>query len=45
MVRHMLAGGALMLGTLAACSPGEGATARAQAPTAAATKADRKSVV
>lgn len=44
MVRHMLAGAALMLGTLAACSPGEGATARAQAPTAAATKAARHPV-
>lgn len=32
MVRQMLAGAALMLGALAACSPGEGATARAQVP-------------
>ncbi len=44
MVRHMVAGAALMLGTLAACSPGEGATARAQAPTEAATQAARHPV-
>lgn len=32
MVRHIAAGAALMLGLLAACSPGGGATARTQAP-------------
>lgn len=34
MVRQMLVAGALALGVLAACSPGEGATALAQAPAA-----------
>ena len=32
MVRHMLAGAALILGTLAACSPGGSAAASAQTP-------------
>lgn len=36
MVRRMLAAGVMVLGALAACSPGESATARAQAPAAAA---------
>jgi uncharacterized protein len=36
MVRRMLAAGVMVLGMLAACSPGESATARAQAPAAAA---------
>lgn len=35
MVRQMLVAGALALGMLAACSPGESATARTQAPAAA----------
>ncbi len=34
MVRRMLAAGVMVLGALAACSPGESATARAQAPAA-----------
>jgi uncharacterized membrane protein (UPF0127 family) len=32
MVKHMLIAATLLAGALAACSPGEGATARAQAP-------------
>ncbi|MCZ8370856.1 MAG: DUF192 domain-containing protein [Porphyrobacter sp.] len=36
MVRQRLASAGLVLGLLAACSPGEGATASAQAPAAAA---------
>ncbi len=35
MVKQWLAAGALAVATLAACSPGEGATARAQTPVAA----------
>ena len=45
MVRHILAAAGLMLGTLAACSPGEGATASAQSPAPpAATAAARHPV-
>lgn len=41
MVRRMLAVGVMVLGALAACSPGESATARAQAPAAATAQAAR----
>lgn len=45
MVRHILAAAGLMLGTLAACSPGGGATATAQSPAPpAATAAARHPV-
>lgn len=44
MVRRMLAAGVMVLGALAACSPGETATARAQAPAAAATQTARHPV-
>ncbi|WP_172438986.1 DUF192 domain-containing protein [Porphyrobacter sp. TH134] len=44
MVRQMLAGAALMLGALAACSPGTSATASAQSPAPAAEPAARHPV-
>lgn len=44
MVRHMLAGAALILGTLAACSPGGSATASAQTPAPAASAVARHPV-
>lgn len=44
MARHMLAGALVMLGLLAACSPGESATASAQAPAPVAAQAARHPV-
>jgi len=44
MARHMLAAAGLMLGLLTACSPGEGATARAQAPASTEAQAGRHPV-
>jgi len=42
MTRQMLAAGAIMLGALAACSPGEGTAASAQTPAPAATAASQQ---
>ncbi|WP_379922604.1 DUF192 domain-containing protein [Erythrobacter sp. R86502] len=42
MVKHILAAATLMLGPLAACSPGETATARAQVPAAAQAGTDAR---
>jgi hypothetical protein len=44
MVRHSLASAALLLGLLAACSPGESATASAQAPAPPAAQTTRHPV-
>jgi uncharacterized membrane protein (UPF0127 family) len=44
MVRHMLAGAALIVGTLAACSPGGSAAASAQTPAPSAAQAARHPV-
>ena len=44
MVRHMLAGAALMLGALGACAPGQGTSARAEAPPSAADETARHPV-
>jgi uncharacterized membrane protein (UPF0127 family) len=44
MVRHMLAGAALIVGTLAACSPGGSAAASAQTPAPSAAQGARHPV-